>query len=394
MIGPVAPPALSGMFRRDGELAVLDVREEGVFARGHLLLASSLPLSRLELRVFDLVPRRGTPVVLCDDDDGLAARAAKRLHAFGYTDLRILEGGVAAWRHAGYMLFTGVNVPSKAFGEFIEASVQTPHIAAAELKARLDAGEDVVVLDSRPLEEYRVMSIPGAVDCPGAELVYRAHDLAPSPRTLVVVNCAGRTRSIIGAQSLIDAGVPNPVMALKDGTMGWHLAGFDLEHGMERPPPDVSPAGLERARAAAGRVAARFGVRTIERASLDRWRPEGEARSLYLLDVRSPEEYEAGHLPGSLPAPGGQLVQKTDAYVAVRGARVVLVDDDGVRARMTASWLVQMGLHEWPCWKTGSATGTRWSAGPTGRRSPARTPPWTRSLRQSSRHGLPEARRR
>ncbi len=64
-----------------------------------------------------------------------------------------------------------------------------------------------------------------------------------------------------------------------------------------------------------------------------------------MLDVRSPEEYARGHLAAARSAPGGQLVQATDVYMATRNARIVLVDDDGVRAAMTGSWLVQMG---WP----------------------------------------------
>jgi len=187
------------------------------------------------------------------------------------------------------------------------------------------------------------MSIPGATDAPGAELAYRVHDLVPESETLVVVNCAGRTRSIIGAQSLINAGIPNRVVALQNGTMGWHLAGFGLEHGQESRYGPISQAGLDRARRAAAGVAKRFGVRAIERRELDRLRQEAGQRTLYLLDVRSPEEYEAGHLPGSLSAPGGQLVQETESWVPVLGARIVLIDDTGVRATMTAHWLVQMG---------------------------------------------------
>ena len=165
--------------------------------------------------------------------------------------LAVLAGGVRAWQAAGFQLFSGVNVPSKAFGEIVEHQCATPRIGAAELKARLDAGEDIVVLDSRPMSEYRVMNIPGAQDCPGAELVYRVHEIVTRPETLVVVNCAGRTRSIIGAQSLINAGLENKVAALKNGTMGWHLSGLALEHGSTRHAPAPGPAALAKARAAA-----------------------------------------------------------------------------------------------------------------------------------------------
>jgi rhodanese-related sulfurtransferase len=345
-VARVEPRQVKAMLRDGGELALLDVREEGVFARSHLLFATPLPLSRLELDLAALVPRRSTRIVLLDDADGLADRAAALMTRFGYRDLAVLAGGVAAWRDAGYELFSGVHVPSKAFGEVVEHEAGTPNLSASELKAKLDAGEKLVILDSRPMDEYRVMSIPGGIDCPGAELVRFVHDVAPSPDTLVVVNCAGRTRSIIGAQSLINVGVPNKVMALRNGTMGWHLAGFELDHGATRRPSPPTPEGLAKARSAAKRLAARAGVRIVDRGMLDKLRAEAESRSLYLLDVRSPEEYAAGHLPGSRSAPGGQLVQATDAYVGTLNARLVLVDDDGIRSLMTASWLLQLGWNE------------------------------------------------
>jgi rhodanese-related sulfurtransferase len=346
------------------ELALVDLREELTFSQGHLLFARSVPLSRLELKFAALVPRRGTRVVLCDDGDGLVAPAAAILKRAGYGNLFALDGGPAAWSAAGLELFSGVNVPSKAFGEFVEHASKTPSIAADDLDALIRAGTDMVVLDSRPFDEYRRVSIPTAVNVPGAELVLRIHDIAPSPQTLVVVNCAGRTRSIIGAQSLINAGVPNKVVALRNGTMGWTLAGHSCERGKSRQAPGVSNAGLAWAKSAAGRVARRFGVARIDRATLERWRAEGEARTLYILDVRDPAEYEAGHVAGARSAPGGQLVQATDHYVGTVGARIVLIDDAEVRAVMTASWLRQMGWQDvYVLAEAGHETG--WPVSPT-----------------------------
>jgi rhodanese-related sulfurtransferase len=337
--------ALKAMLADGRELALIDVREELVFSQNHLLFARSVPLSRLELRFARLVPRRTTRIVLCDDADGMAERAAGILARAGYTDIAVLDGGVAAWAAAGFELFSGVNVPSKAFGEFVEHASATPSIVADELDRLIRAGTDMVVLDSRPFDEYQRVSIPTAVNVPGAELALRIRDLAPSPQTLVVVNCAGRTRSIIGAQSLINAGVPNKVVALRNGTMGWTLAGLACESGKARRAPSVSSDGLAWAKSAAARVADRFSITRIDRGTLERWRADGE-RTLYLLDVRDPGEYEAGHIAGAVSAPGGQLVQATDQYVGTLGARIVLVDDAEVRAVMTASWLRQMGWSE------------------------------------------------
>ncbi len=353
----IGPTALRGMLNDGGEIAIVDVREELIFSQNHLLLARSVPLSRFELLFAPLAPRPTTRIVLCDDDDGLATRAAAILEHNGYTDVQILAGGVAAWGAAGFELFSGVNVPSKAFGEYIEHVNQTPSIAAAELEKLLRDGDDVVVLDSRPFDEYVRVSIPTATNVPGAELVLRAREIAPSPRTMVVVNCAGRTRSIIGAQSLINAGLPNKVVALRNGTMGWSLAGFACDSNKDRRAPDVGGKTLAWAKQAAHRVAEACGVERIDRATLDAWRADGE-RSLYVFDVRDPAEYKAGHVTGALLAPGGQLVQATDQYVGTFGARIVLVDDKEVRAAMTASWLQQMGWRDvYVLVETGTETG-------------------------------------
>lgn len=339
----ISPATLRERLLAGGELALLDVREQGVHYRGHPFFACSLPLSRLELMVGDLLPRRGAPIVLLDGGtEGLAERAAAKLAEFGYSDISILAGGCAGWQADGGELFSGINVPSKAFGEFVEHRYDTPRVPPQEIRRMIDEGRKLVILDSRPYEEYQRMNIPGGIDAPGAELVWRVHDLAPDPDTLVVVNCAGRTRSIIGCQSLRNAGIPNPVVALKDGTMGWDLAGFACERGSTRRAPDPSPEGAARARAAAELVARRFGVKFTTRAQVQDWQHDA-SRTLYLLDVRTREEFEARRIAQSRHAPGGQLVQATDEYVGVRNARIVLVDPARVRSVMTASWMVQMG---------------------------------------------------
>jgi rhodanese-related sulfurtransferase len=331
------------------ELAVLDAREQGVYFDSHLFHAACVPLSTVELTMPRLVPRASTRIVWCDGgpdstDPELAARAFTKATELGYTNCYLLQGGTDGWASNGGELYAGVNVPSKAFGEFVEHTYDTPRIPAAELKALIDANADMVILDSRPMGEFRRMSIPHGVDCPGAELVHRVKEVAPDPNTLVVVNCAGRTRSIIGAQSLLNAGLENRVVALENGTMGWELAGYQVARDHENHAPDPSDRSQLWSTAAAAAVGARFGVQEIGVDQLAEWQLDGE-RTTYLLDVRTPEEFNEGHLDGSLSAPGGQLVQATDEYVSTHNARLVLVDDNGVRATMTASWLQQLG---WP----------------------------------------------
>lgn len=342
MAGSTTVADLRRLWRTGEEVALLDVREEGPYSQAHPFFAVSLPVSRIELRILDLVPRSTAPIVVYDDGEGFAEEAAGRIEAVGYRDVSILKGGLSGYAREGE-LYRDVNVPSKAFGELVEAIRHTPSLSASELKALLDARADVVVLDARRFEEYHTMSIPTGVSVPGAELALRVFDLVPSPETLVVVQCAGRTRSIIGTQSLINAGIANRVAALRNGTIGWTLEGFPLDTGQSRRCGPASDRALQAARDSAARWAERVGVRIIDRATLDGFIREGDRRTLYRFDVRSPEEFAAGHPAGFQSAPGGQLVQATDEWAGVRGARIVLFDDDGVRARMTASWLVQMG---------------------------------------------------
>ena len=323
------------------EIAFLDVREEDPHAQEHPLFAANLPLSKIEYDAYGKLPCKEVPIVTLDDGEGLALLAAERLIALGYSDVSVFSGGVKAWKAAGGEVFKDVNVPSKSFGELVESQRHTPSLSAQEVKQMLDAKEDVVVVDVRRFDEYNTMSIPTGISVPGAELVLRVPELAPNPNTKIIVNCAGRTRSIIGTQSLINAGIPNEVNALRNGTIGWTLAGQDLDKGQTRRFPNVSDQTAETAAERARKVADRAGVKRASLADIKPWQTQTD-RTTYFFDTRTPEEYEAGHLPGFRSVPGGQLVQETEMTAPVRGARIVLADPSGVRANMPASWLAQM----------------------------------------------------
>ncbi|HEY1935424.1 MAG TPA: rhodanese-like domain-containing protein [Acetobacteraceae bacterium] len=333
---------LHGWLTDGDELALLDAREDGEFGASHLFWAVPCGLAKKEIRARALLPRLATRICCVDDGRGLAEQLAEWMESIGAADVAVLDGGTSAWAAAGYVLYSGVNVPSKAFGEWVEHHYGTESVDPPELKQWIESGRNMVVLDSRTLEEFTRMSIPTGVSVPGGELAYRIGDIAPDPKTLVVVNCAGRTRSILGAESLRRAGIPNKVIALRNGTMGWELAGFRCDRGRtERfvaETPKSLPVALERAK----QFAEASGVGAIGPLDLDRFEEDPD-RTLYVLDVRDPAEFRAGHRSGSRNAPGGQLVQATDTWIGVRNARIALVDDTGVRARMAAAWLRQMG---------------------------------------------------
>ncbi|WP_198298426.1 rhodanese-like domain-containing protein [Bordetella genomosp. 8] len=334
----VSAAQLKAMLGDGNELALVDVSEEGQFGMGHMLLAVNIPYSLLELQAPVLVPRKTCRVVAVDHGGDIAARAARRLRAIGYTDVAVFEGGIAAWEAAGHQLFQGTFVASKAFGEWVEHHFHTPSIGPRELASLLEKEADIQVLDPRTVNEHAANHVPRAASCPSAELIYRFDDLVPSRDTLVVVACGGRTRGIIGAQSLINAGVPNRVVALADGNHGWKLAGLPLEAGLLQGYESPTPQTRQRAEQRAARIRQQYGVTQLEPSTVRQWLAD-PARTTLLLDVRTAEEYNAGHYEGARHAPGGQLLQATDRWLGTLGARVVVIDSDGTRSAVVCHWL-------------------------------------------------------
>lgn len=323
------------------EVAIVDLREEHIFAQSHPLFATNISLSRLEIEIYNRIPRLDTLTIIYDDGDGRVERAYTKLTEYGYSNISFLEGGVSAWERDGGELFIDVNSASKAFGEFVEHHKGTPSLTAEELKAKIDAQENIVILDARRFDEYQTMSIPTGISVPGAELVLRAPSLVKDEKTQIIINCAGRTRSIIGTQSLINAKLPHEIFALRNGTIGWTLAGQQLEYDQQRSFADLDTQIDVQAKQNAAELAKQAGIKRINLAELKDLQTQVE-KTTYIFDVRTEQEYTAGHLPNSRWVAGGQLVQETDHYAAVRGARIVLIDDKLVRAYMTGSWLAQM----------------------------------------------------
>jgi rhodanese-related sulfurtransferase len=337
-IPSVTPSQIRSTLLLREEIALLDLRHEAAFATGHPLFAANMAAGRIELEAAVRLPRKDVSIVLYDAGEGLVPQSAEQFKALGYTNIRQLEGGLEGWRSAGYEIFEDVNSYAKAFGELVEHRRHTPSLAADEVAALIDSKANIQILDVRRFDEYATMNIPGSISVPGAELVLRAGRAAPDPETTIVINCAGRTRSIIGTQSLINAGVANKVVALRNGTIGWTLANQKLDHGSSR---RGEIGAFKDAETNARNVAYRAGVRHIGMTEFAALQAQAQ-RTLYCFDVRDEAEYTAGHLKGFRHYPGGQLVQEIDMAAPVRGARIVLTDDRSVRADMTASWLAQM----------------------------------------------------
>ena len=325
------------------ELAFLDVREAGELGEGHPLFAIPCPYSALEARIAALVPRRRVRVLLIDGGDGVAERAAAALETLGYGDVMTVAGGTPAWAAAGFTLFQGVNVPSKTRGELAEHAWHPRTIDAPTLKRWQDEGRNFRFFDARPPAEYAKMRVPGAVCLPNGELAHRFAAAVDDPAAPVVVTCAGRTRGIVGVLGLRLAGIEAPAYALENGTQGWQLAGFALERGNQAAPyPALDDTAAAATRTRADALLARHGIAAVGSREIAAWRADG-TRTTYLFDLRTPEETAADPAPAFLPALSGQLVQATDQWVGVRHARLVLLDDLGLRGAVAAFWLRQLG---------------------------------------------------
>jgi rhodanese-related sulfurtransferase len=348
MADHLSPAALKNLLAGATPFAFIDVREAGEYNSSHIPGSSLMPRRQLEFHLSLAVPFQGTQVVLCDDDGRRAPLAAATLERMGYRNVAVLAGGINRWVSEDNPTEWGSNVPSKDFGEKVEVVHHVPEIDATDLHARLERGDKLVILDTRTPEEYRRFCIPGGRSVPGGELALRITDITRdlTPDTTVIVNCAGRTRSIIGTRMLQRMGLTN-VYGLKNGTSGWVLAGHQLEQGADRVAlPDPSPEGIAAAEAYARRLASEDGVQFLDIPAVQAMMQRRERETVYLIDVRTEEEYAAGHIPGFRWFPGGQAVQRSDDVAVVKNCPVVFACDRKARAVFTGSWYRQMGFQE------------------------------------------------
>jgi len=353
--GSLTPRDLRSIIDAGGEFSLLDVRDPSSFQAGHLLLSVNTPVESLAESIVRLVPRRQTQIILCGTEEQ-TRNASAILTGLDYSDVGFLDAVPEDWIAAGFQVFSGTYTINNALAVAAERYYGTPRMTAEVLHARRGSGENIIVIDSRPFDEFHAETIPGAVNVPIAELIHIVPGLVDDATTEIVVTCGGRARAVIGAQSLIHMEMQNRVSALYYGTTGWNLAGLDRQGGSQTTCPSITDATRTHAVEHVNRLTRHFGIRRIDRAKLTGWQAESEEFTLYMIDVRTREEFDRGHIPGSRWVPGGELVGLTEDHIACRNARLCLIDDDGARATLTASWMIQMGWHDTVVLEGGTTT--------------------------------------
>jgi rhodanese-related sulfurtransferase len=336
------PEELERLLQSDQVYACIDVRERGEFALDQIPDTTPLARGTLEYRVEKMIPSKSVPVVVCCNDGRRSELAAMTLLEMGYRDVRLLAGGIVAWKKSGLATRQGWGVGGKEYGEKIAIKEAVTQISPEELFAARDRDENVVLVDVRTEEEYLRGHVPGAVNVPGGQLLFEVPGLLRNEDSLVVVSCAGRTRGILGTQLLREAGL-RKVCALQNGAMGWRLAGYELAVGPRE--EQVGSTGIQVrswVKEATQRVASKANVRSVCCKEVERLQSSTDI--YYLVDVRLPKEFRSEHVIGSINLPGGQIALAYENFLAVRQATLFILADDDIRPVWASALFQRLGF--------------------------------------------------
>lgn len=297
-------------------------------------------------------------VVICDDNgEGTARTVAEQVRMRGFSNVGSLKGGFAAYASAGQPTVSGWMPVAHGFGKTMMDQSGVPSVSPAEVETM--APGDTLIVDVRTPDEYARATIPGARNIPGGELLAAADALRRAPVGRIVVHCAGRTRGAAAGSLLCDLGLTNVAM-LDGGTAAWTKSGKNLVEGansrhcgpaLDRPGSEIA---LQKHLRKLRRC---YQTKLISPSALATHLAARKTRPVCVVDTRTLSEYEAGHVPGSLWKPAGEIAPSLDDLVAVRNALVVLISDSGTRATVADTYcrrvggfksrVLDGGLHAW-----------------------------------------------
>jgi rhodanese-related sulfurtransferase len=377
MVSQVTPEELHDALAAEGPYAVVDLRPSLPYVEGHIPGSIHVERATLEQRLPVVVPHMAVTTVLVDGEGERAPADARWLQQLGYTDVRVLAGGYAAYEAAGLPVVAAVdgvhatafNTASKRFGEEVEHRFDPPRLSPDAVAER---AEELTIIDVRNPPEYDAYgTLPGSINIEGVDVALYAEAARRDDEPLVL-HCAGRTRSIMATATLQALGVEE-VYELENGTMGWQLAGHQLATGQERPTGlTVAPGHRAQLRARVEELLAETAVEWIDAAELDATIAERATdTAVYCIDVRPEAAAAAGTHPAARSIAGGQLLQTTESEIGVRAGQIILLSDSHIRAGITAYWLAEMGYPAVAVVRGGLAAWTDAGGEPTPPQPPA-----------------------
>ena len=193
---------------------------------------------------------------------------------------------------------------------------QVPVISPEEVKQKLDAGEDIVILDTRSREDYKTKHIKGSLSMPQDEIYVRYSDLPQDREIIVLCYTTGCQSSAQVAQVLLELEFPN-VKDMKTGISGWEAQGFPLKgeyiasSASEINVESISPSQLK--------------------IKLD------TNQDIYLIDVREKEEYKAGHIEKAHSLPLNQISSQLDKLS--KNKEIIIYSKTGSESKLACQYL-------------------------------------------------------
>lgn len=262
----------------------------GKHAKGYIPTSISIPDTEFEKKA-ELLPKdkKALLIFYCEGPAcKLSHSSARKAEKLGYTNVVVYPGGYPDWiTHEG-----------------VYESVGTEYV-----REKLEKGEPLVLIDARPLNKFLEGAIPGALSIPDSVGDARMGLLPADKKSEIVYYCGGFDCKLSHSSA---------VRAKKAGyaTVKVYEAGY--------------PAWTEKY-GAAQKVEVKSGGAdgTIDPAQFQKIMAENPA-SIQVIDVRDPDEFASGHMPGAVNIPVGQLEKRVAELPANKP--VVFVCSTGARS--------------------------------------------------------------
>jgi len=222
------------------------------------------------------------------------------------------------------------------------AKSKTSEISVEDYKKSMDKEKDVVLIDVRTAAEYAAGHIPGAINIPRGVLEFKITEKYPDRNTNIITYCKKGGRGTLAASSLAKLKYKN-VRSIAGGWEAWvKVAPLPKKPEV---PEEIKKMVKE----------AKSKIKQIKLAAL---KSMMKAKAPFvLIDIREPQEFEAGNIPGSVNIPRGLLEFKITKKYPNRDTAIIIYCKNGGRASLAAQSLERINYNNvrsveggWEAW--------------------------------------------